>query len=258
MPKTMKKFWTFQNQKEDKKAELLIYGPVASSSWWGDEVTPKEFKKEMDALGEIDELNVYINSDGGDAFAGQAIYSMLKRYKAQVNVYIDGLAASIASVIAMAGDRVYMPANAMMMVHNPWTFALGDAVDLRKMADDLDKVRESILTVYREKTGLEDKKLIEIMDSETWMTAQEAIDYGFIDGIEEQKQVAASLNAGKFVVNGQEMNLERYKNPPKMLINAAKKEEKPEKRLKIENEPGDRLFLLQKIIELKKKKYKEE
>ena len=100
--KGIKKFWEFKATSA-KKGELLIYGDIASSTWWGDEVTPNDFKKGLDALGDISELDVYINSNGGDIFAGQAIYSMLKRHDAKVTVYVDGLAASIASVIAMAG-----------------------------------------------------------------------------------------------------------------------------------------------------------
>src|SRR5690554_544642 len=130
---------------DDKTGELILYGEISDYTWWGDEVTPKQFKEDLDALGDIDILNVYINSPGGDVFAGQAIYSMLKRHKAYVNVFIDGIAASIASLIAMAGDKVIMPANAMMMIHNPWVFATGNANDLRKIADDLDKIRDSMI-----------------------------------------------------------------------------------------------------------------
>ena len=124
MAQKHKKFWSFKAL-DETTGELLLYGEISDISWWGDEVTPKQFKEDLDALGDIDVLNVYINSPGGDVFAGQAIYSMLKRHKAQVKVYIDGLAASIASLVAMAGDKVIMPANAMMMIHNPWTWCWG-------------------------------------------------------------------------------------------------------------------------------------
>ena len=134
------KFWQFKANTEDGPAELLLYGDISSSSWWGDEVTPKEFKKDLDDLGNVDEINVFINSDGGDVFAGQTIYSMLKRHKAKITVYVDGLAASIASVIAMAGDIIKMPKNSMMMIHNPWTWGAGYAADFRKLVDDKDKI----------------------------------------------------------------------------------------------------------------------
>ena len=133
-----KKFWNFKNVSESA-GELLIYGPIASESWWGDEVTPKQFKEDLDKLGAIEELNIYINSGGGDVFAGQAIHSILKRHSAKKTVYVDGLAASIASVVAMAGDTIVMPKNAMMMIHKAWTMAVGNANDFRKLADDMEK-----------------------------------------------------------------------------------------------------------------------
>ena len=186
------KFWSFK-AKKDKTGELTLYGDISSTSWWGDEVTPKQFKTELDALGEIDQLDIFINSGGGDVFAGQAIHSILKRNKASKTVYVDGLAASIASVIAMAGDKVIIPKNAMMMIHNPYTWTAGNSEELRKMADDLDKIRESIVNTYEDKTGLAREKIIELMDVETWMTADEAKDYGFADEISDEKEIAASI-----------------------------------------------------------------
>ena len=116
------KFWEFKN--EGERAALYLYGEISTESWWGDEVTPKEFKEDLDACS--GPLDVHINSGGGEVFAGQAIYNMLKRYDGDVTVYIDGLAASIASVIAMAGDRIVMPANALLMIHNAWTYGAGN------------------------------------------------------------------------------------------------------------------------------------
>lgn len=146
------KFWNFKAL-DDNTGELTLYGEIANETWWGDEVTPKEFKADLDGLGEIDTLNIYINSPGGDVFAGQAIHSMLKRHKAHKNVYIDGLAASIASVVVMAGDRIFMPKNAMMMIHNPWTLGVGNASEFRKLAEDLDKIRESLIAAYENRSA---------------------------------------------------------------------------------------------------------
>lgn len=213
------KFWQFRAAKDEPKVgELMLYGSISDFSWWGDEVTPKQFKEDLDALGDIDVLKVFINSGGGDAFAGQAIHSMLKRHKAQVNVYVDGLAASIASVIAMAGDKVIMPRNAMMMIHNPWTWGFGDARAFREIADRLDKIRESLVVVYEGKSGMERERIIELLDAETWMTADEAVEMGFADEIEESKPVAASIADGRLVVNGQQFDLSRYRNPPKLAF----------------------------------------
>lgn len=203
-----KKFWNFKAL--DKNiGELTLYEEIANDSWWGDETTPKQFKADLDALGDIDTLNIFINSPGGDVFAGQAIHSMLKRHKAHKNVYIDGLAASIASVIAMAGDTIYMPKNAMMMIHNPWTFGIGNAADFRRLAEDLDKIRESLIAAYEGHSALTRDEIIAIMDEETWLPADDCIEYGFCDEIEEAKQVAACLNKDI---------LGRYKNTPKELL----------------------------------------
>jgi ATP-dependent Clp protease protease subunit len=210
-----KKFWQFKAQDNNSSVgELMLYGDISEYSWWDDDVTPKQFKEDLDALGDISELKIYINSGGGDVFAGQAIHSMLKRHSATKTVYIDGLAASIASVIAMAGDKIIMPKNAMMMIHKCWTLAIGNADDMRKMADDMDKIDESIIAAYVEKTGLDAEDIIELMTDETWMTAQDALDYGFADEIEESKQVAASMKNGMLLINGQEMDLSRFQNVP--------------------------------------------
>lgn len=202
-----KKFWSMKAL-DNKTGEVLLYGEISDVSWWGDEVTPKQFKEDLDALGDVETIKVFINSPGGDVFAGQAIYSMLKRHKAQVHVYIDGLAASIASLIAMAGDKVVMPANAMMMIHNPWAFAVGNANDFRKLADDLDKIRDSMITAYGSRSALTTEEIKGLLDAETWLTAQECVEYGFADEVEEAKELAASIDK-KF--------LSRYQNIPETL-----------------------------------------
>lgn len=222
MGKKNKKFWNFKALDENT-AELILYGEISDISWWGDEVTPKQFKEDLDALGDIDTLNVYINSPGGDVFAGQAIYSMLKRHKATINVYVDGLAASIASLIAMAGDKVIMPANAMMMVHNPWTFAFGNANDFRKLADDMDKIRDSMVVAYESRSALTTDEIIELLDAETWLSAEDCLEYGFCDEIEETKEIAACVDTKYFSM---------YKNIPESL-NEVKNSDKELKKKKL-------------------------
>lgn len=209
------KFWNFKAKDKDT-GELMLYGDISSSTWWGDEVTPKDFKKDLDALGDIKNLNIYINSGGGDVFAGQAIHSMLKRHTANKIVYIDGLAASIASVIAMAGDKVIMPKNAMMMIHNAWTIAAGNKEDFRKLADDMEKIDESIVTIYTDKTGITTEEIKTLMEAETWFTAEEAVEKGFADEVEQEKKLAASMEGSFLTLNNQKFDLGRYKNKPQV------------------------------------------
>lgn len=220
-----KKFWEFRaNIKAPSEGELLLYGDISSSTWYGDEITPSDFAQDLKGLGDISVLNIYINSGGGDVFAGQAIYSMLKRHSAQKNVYIDGLAASIASVIAMAGDTIYMPKNAMLMIHKAWTMAIGNAHDLRKLADDMDKIDESILTTYQAKTGLDEEKIMEMVNAETWMNAEEAVALGFADVIEGTQLIAASMNKDYLTLNGLSFDLGRFRNPPKQALASSEAE----------------------------------
>lgn len=213
---TNDKFWEIKaSAKNNKIGELYLYSEIASgSSWWSDTVTPKQFKNDLDALGDIATLNIYVNSPGGDVFAGHAIASMIKRCHAETIAHVDGLAASMASVIVCACNKVVMPSNTMLMVHNPWTRMAGNANDLRKMADDLDKIGESSMSVYREKTGLPDEKIKELLDGETWLTAQEAKDLGFCDEVEKSVNIAASIAGDKLIYNGASFDMKAFKNAP--------------------------------------------
>ncbi|MBD1373721.1 Clp protease ClpP [Hazenella sp. IB182357] len=214
----MKKFWECKSSTESS-GELYIYGEIVSYKWDDTDTTAKSFKADLDGLGDITELNIYINSPGGSVFQGIAIYNIIKRHKAKVNIHIDGLAASIASVIAMAGDTVHMPENAMMMIHNPWTVAMGNASDLRKIADDLDKTRETLIQSYLSKSGdkLDLGKLEPLLDAETWLTAQECYDYGLCNMVGESKEIVASID-GEF--------MKKYQNTPERLLKASKYQQK--------------------------------
>ncbi len=216
-----KKFWNLKAL-DEKTGELTLYGEISNETWWGDEVTPKEFKADLDNLGDIGTLNIYINSPGGDVFAGQAIHSMLKRHPSHKNVYIDGLAASIASVIAMSGDTIFMPKNAMMMIHNPWTIGMGNAIEFRKLAEDLDKIRESLVAAYEAHSALTKDEIIELMDEETWLTATECEEYGFCDVVEEEKQLVASID---------KTLLTRYKNTPREFLDKPKPDDDKENKI---------------------------
>lgn len=215
----MSRFWKFINSADEESAELLLYGPISETSWWGDEVTPAQFNSDLAALGEIKTLKVRINSPGGDVFAAAAIHNSLKNHAARVEAYVDGWAASAASVVAMAGDEVIMPATSMMMIHNPASFVFGDARDMRATADVLDKVRDSIIAAYEAKTGKPRAELINLMNSETWMTAKDAVELGFADRIDEQATVQASMRGRAMIVNGVGFDLGKFKTVPTPYLN---------------------------------------
>ena len=183
-----KKFWNWKsrktlNQANEEVAEriLEVHGTIAEESWFDDDVTPQLFKDELNA-GSGD-ITVWINSPGGDCVAAAHIYNMLTQYKGNVTVKIDGIAASAASVIAMAGNTVLMSPVSMMMIHNPATVAFGDHAEMQKAIDMLAEVKESIINAYVIKTGLTRAKLSHLMDAETWMDANKAIELGFADDI---------------------------------------------------------------------------
>lgn len=194
-----KKFWNWQNKATEDPAEervLELYGTIAEESWFDDDVTPQMFKDELFAG--TGPVTIWLNSPGGDCIAASQIYSMLMDYKGDVTVKIDGIAASAASVIAMAGTKVLMAPTALMMIHNPATTAFGDHADMRKAIEMLDEVKESIINAYELRTGLSRARISHLMDSETWMNANRAIELGFADGMLTDDKITAEMPAFEF------------------------------------------------------------
>lgn len=179
----MNKFWNWTVTNNDEKTEriLTLSGVIAEESWFDDEVTPKIFRDEL-MSGEGD-ITVWINSPGGDCIAAAQIYNMLLEYKGNVTIKIDGIAASAASVIAMAGNKVIMSPVSMLMIHNPMTMAAGDTTEMKKAISMLTEVKESIINAYELKTGMSRDKIAKLMDAETWMDANKAVELGFADEI---------------------------------------------------------------------------
>lgn len=180
-----KKFWNWKkvkNQETGAEERILeLSGTIAEDSWFDDDVTPQLFKDELNSG--TGDITVWINSPGGDCVAAAQIYNMLSNYKGKVTVKIDGIAASAASVIAMAGDTVLVSPVSMLMIHNPATIAWGDHAEMQKAMDMLSEVKESIINAYVLKTGLSRPKLSHLMDAETWMDANKAVELGFADEI---------------------------------------------------------------------------
>ena len=179
--KNSKKFWNWLDVKNEadtlEERVLEINGEIASESWFDDDVTPKLFKDEL--LSGNGPITIWLNSPGGDCIAASQIYSMLMDYTGDVTIKIDGIAASAASVIAMAGTKVLMAPTALMMIHNPMTMAYGNVDEMTKAIEMLDEVKESIVNAYEIKTGMSRAKISHLMDSETWMNANKAIFFKF-------------------------------------------------------------------------------
>ena len=177
----MKKFWDFVKNEDTSETELLFNGPISEDTWWVDEVTPAMFRDELSKVS--GNLTVWLNSPGGDVFAASQIYSMLKNHKGKVTVKIDGIAASAASVVAMAGDETLIAPTAMMMIHDPSTCAVGNKADMEKAITLLEEVKESIINAYETKSHLSRNKIAKMMSDETWLNAKKAHEMGFVDGI---------------------------------------------------------------------------
>ena len=175
------KFWVWAQQDNSDERTLYLEGVIAEESWFEDDVTPAAFKMELNAGS--GPIVLHINSPGGDVFAAAQIYTMLFDYPHDVRVQIDGIAASAASVIAMAGTKVSMSPTSLIFIHNPLTFALGDSEEMRKAIQLLEEVKESIINAYQIKTGLSRERLSNMMDAETWINAQKALELGFCDEV---------------------------------------------------------------------------
>ena len=175
-----RKFWNWVRNEGEKRV-LLLDGEISDETWWGDEVTPQMFRSELNAAeGDID---LWINSPGGDCYAAAQIYNMLMEYKGNVAVKIDGIAASAASVVAMAGSTVEISPLGMLMIHNPMTVSIGDTHEMERTITFLAEIKESIINAYEIKTGLSRAKISRLMDAETWMNAKKAVELGFADSV---------------------------------------------------------------------------
>ena len=176
----MKKFWNWI--RDDGGGRVLrLEGPIDSENFWGDEITPTDFRDELEA--EEGDVTVWINSPGGNVFAAAEIYTMLKEHKGSITVRIASIAASAASVVAMAGDKVQMSPTALLMIHDPSTIAMGNTKDMEKAITTLNEVKESILNAYVAKSGQRRSKIAELMSEETWMNAKKAVELGFADEV---------------------------------------------------------------------------
>ena len=204
------KFWNLVKNDEEKSAELILYGSIGSDEYW-DDISDKAFKQDIENLGDVENIILHINSPGGSVFSAVAIANTLKNHKAKITANIDGLAASAATIITSACDTVKMPKNALFMVHNPITFAYGNNQDMQKTLEMLNKVKNSIIETYLNKAKTDKETLSELMDNETWMSAEEAKEYGFIDEILDEN-VEKEVIENKLIINNMAFDISRFKN----------------------------------------------
>jgi ATP-dependent Clp protease protease subunit len=198
-----KQFWKWSNGVEATESKLILEGVISSEDWWGDglDVTPQAFREELNKRS--GDLVVSINSPGGDVFAGVSIYNTLSEYdKGSVTVEVNGLAASIASVIAMAGDKVVMLPGSSLMIHKPWSLGIGNADELKKVIDALDSIESSLVPIYTARTGLSDERIKQMLTDETWLNPQEAVELGFADEYTEAKAKVGFSDSIKNALNG--------------------------------------------------------
>jgi len=231
------KWFSIQAKTNNKSADVMIYDRIGKDFWGdGSTVEAKRLINELKALGELETINVFINSPGGSVFDGNAIYNYLKSHKAEINVKVDGIAASIASVIAMSGDEIEMPENAMIMIHDPAGLVAGTAEDMNKMAVALEKIKTGMIAVYHNRSRLENDQISEMMTDETWLTAAEAVKYGLADKVTEKVSIQAGLKG-----------LEQYKNVPKNLIAGISGQKNVKEDFKM---PDNKLIVLPKAPEI--------
>lgn len=177
----MKKFWNFVKNEDTSETELYFEGPISDCTWLGDEITPAMFRDELTKVS--GNLTVWINSPGGDCISASQIYTMLRSHKGKVTVKIDGIAASAASIVAMSGDETLISPTGYLMIHNPMTLASGNKSEMEKAIALLDEIKEGIINAYVRKTGISRNKISKLMDDETWLNAEKALQLGFVDGI---------------------------------------------------------------------------
>ncbi len=259
MPNISNFRWRAMAKKDDPKTgEIFIYSVIDDTKWDPEDTTPASFKSDLDKLGDIKQLNIYINSPGGSPFAAAAIFNIIERGKKnfKVTTYNDGLAASAASIILMTGDKIIMPANALTMIHRAWTIGIGNANDFFKLATDLDIIDNTLADVYKTKNSkLSKEEIMKLLDAETWMNAQEMADQGFDIEPVEEKQVAACIKGDKLIANEIDFDIQNlgFKNFPVGKLPQVQNEiepnsEQPNIKVNFVNNTNTKVKIIQSIL----------
>lgn len=229
----------FQMKATNNVAQIDIFGEIVGEKWFDEETSATSFRDALKELGDVSTINLSINSGGGSVFDGIAIYNMLKSHKATVNVYVEGLAASIASVIAMAGDTITMRSGSMLMIHRPFTVLQGNAEEMRKAAETLEKMGDNIVNIYSDRTGIQAEEIQQIMSAETWLSAEEAVDQGWATKLDKKEAVMNSVP---------KEILGRLSNVPKKVLDRVEKKTLSQDRLDLIDREKQTLKLLKDEI----------
>lgn len=228
-----KRYYSLYQDTENKTADIYIYGDITSWEWLESDVSSYTLSKELQELGdEIESINVYINSYGGEVAEGLAIYNSLKRHNATVNTYCDGFACSIASVIFMAGDNRYMSNTSLLMIHNAWTYTAGNAEELKKQAEDLEKITQASINAYMKNVNIDEEEVKEMMDSESWIDSSEAIEKGFATEILEVEDKEVANQSIKKNIKHKLMTQKPYKPIAEVTISKEDLDEVVQKHIK--------------------------
>ncbi len=231
----------YSMEKVGQEANINIYGDIGEN-WWGKGIEAETLKSKIDALQDVSKINVYINSYGGVVSDGLAIYNALKRHPAKVVTYCDGFACSIASVIFMAGDERIMNESSLLMIHNAWTYVEGNAEEMRKAAEDLEKITQASIVAYKAHSTLSDDEIKELMDKETWILPEEALSYGFATSIEKTEKKTANQSVKNKLSTIIKMYQAGIKPIPELSIKNPPTPEPPKKEKKIPSEHINNLF----------------
>ena len=226
--------------KTEAAGEILIYGEIWDMAFWDGEVSPSEILNKLEPLKNSKQIDVRINSGGGEISAGIAIYNALKNHPANITVHIDGMAASIAGVIAMAGDKILIAKNAMFMIHKASAGFWGDSTEFRKMADVLEKYEETIVGTFVDRTGQSEAQIRLLMDEETYLTGEEAVVFGFADELIANKTVEATNVNGKYFINKVQIDVSKFNKIPKNFFKNQEEsapEPEPAKNTGVRTEP---------------------
>lgn len=238
--KKNKKFYEIKLSADKKSADIFIYGVITKYRWDDEDISAMSFKKELDAVGAVEKINLYINSPGGSVFEGITIHNMLKRHEAEIIAHIDALAASIASVIAMAADKIIMPSNSMMMIHNAWSFVVGNAAKMRKEADNLDRISSSAKESYLSRNlSISEDELQKMLDDETWLSAEDCVKYGLADEIVEENKAAACVS---------DEVMQYYDNVPDSLLVVNQLDEEEDEQRKLEEKAERQRLALKTLL----------